>query len=367
MAARAQNLAEEAVLVFPGGMDRSLDYAHQATGSRRRVVGASSLAYDPARANYADWVRLPLVTEPAFEGALRDAVEGKKIGEIFTPHPMIGDYLERRLAEIAPGVRLVHESLLDVPETYRRLTRAVDALTDGPWDVAGPPPRTEELGRIERYALFNHARTLPGQCDNEKIWAICEVLRRCPPGDLVEIGSLWGKSAFVLTWLARRFAIGPVLCIDPWSAETRHQHDEGGKVNAFADRMDFDAAFEIFQINLADFDGRWINFLRSTSQEAVAVYTEKHDVRSETFGRTRYAGQIAFLHIDGNHDHASVADDIALWAPLVMPGGWIMLDDYRWAFGHGPKLAGENLLSVYAGRIGAAFVADSALFLWLEG
>ncbi|KKL27784.1 hypothetical protein LCGC14_2381690, partial [marine sediment metagenome] len=43
----------------------------------------------------------------------------------------IGDYLERRLAEIAPGVRLVHESLFDVPETYRRLTRAADALAEG--------------------------------------------------------------------------------------------------------------------------------------------------------------------------------------------------------------------------------------------
>ncbi len=221
------------------------------------------------------------------------------------------------------------------------------------------------LDPIEAHGLFQSAAGVPGQCAIEKIWALAELARRCPPGDWVETGSLWGKSAAALAWLARRYNRGPLLCIDPWSAEARHQFDKGGPVNAWADRMDFDLAFRIFRTNLAMVGGEVANFLRAPSAEAAADYRPGLEIDNPGQGRTRYAGRIALLHIDGNHDEAFVAQDVAPWAPHLVAGGWIVLDDYLWHLGDGPREVGDRFLAEQRERIDCAFVAAGALFVRL--
>lgn len=75
---------------------------------------------------------------------------------------------------------------------------------------------------------LRHASTIPGMCDDEKISALYEVARHCNSGDVVEIGSAYGKSAFVLTQLADYYAIGKTLCVDPWKSEYLVKHDAAG-------------------------------------------------------------------------------------------------------------------------------------------
>ena len=75
-----------------------------------------------------------------------------------------------------------------------------------------------------------------------------------PPGDVVEIGSWWGRSAALLVWLARRYDIGPVLCVDPWDEACM---DQG---NALLDQtsadLDTEEALRMFEINLAPLAGK---------------------------------------------------------------------------------------------------------------
>ena len=54
-------------------------------------------------------------------------------------------------------------------------------------------------------------------------------------------------------------------------------------------------------------------------------------------------------------------DDIPGACDLVVPCGWIILDDYTWKAGDGPKVAGDRYLRENMGRISHAFIMGGAL------
>ena len=108
------------------------------------------------------------------------------------------------------------------------------------------------------------------------------------------------------------------------------------------------------------------NYLRTTSTDAGARYRAARDITSAEFGTTRYAGKVSFIHIDGNHDYACVKADYETWRPLMLPGGWIILDDYVWQHGDGPRRLGDEVLQAERDHFQRAFVAGKALFLQLK-
>ena len=66
------------------------------------------------------------------------------------------------------------------------------------------------------------------------------------------------------------------------------------------DEAPMDDIFDAFRMNLAPFLGL-ANYARERSEEAAFRYAHEHYFTTEDFGRTAYAGEIALLHIDGNH------------------------------------------------------------------
>ena len=108
-----------------------------------------------------------------------------------------------------------------------------------------------------------------------------------------------------------------------------------------------------------------VNYLRLPSVDAAVEYRRDRMVETEAFGRTQYSGSIALLHIDGNHGYAEVQADMASWCDLVRPGGWIVMDDYAWAYGDGPRRATDAFLEQHAARISCAFFSGGALFIQL--
>lgn len=224
------------------------------------------------------------------------------------------------------------------------------------------------LSQIEAAALLRHADVMPGMCDHDKIRALCEIARRCPQGDIVEIGSWCGKSAFVLLRLALHYGIGKLLCVDPWSSGEIVRNDAGGLVDSITDSVDLaiEQALPVFQLNLLPYAKGDLNYLRMPSVEAATRYRTRNPVESEAFGSTPYDGRIALLHIDGNHGLESVTADLAAWGDLVKPQGWIIFDDYFWPYGDGPKTVGDGFLREKAETIASAFVMGSALFVQLK-
>jgi hypothetical protein len=222
-----------------------------------------------------------------------------------------------------------------------------------------PLPSETEMAGLSRYAEI-----IPGMCDGDKFHALLEIARRSAPGDIVEIGSWWGKSAFIFAWLARHFGIGKLLCVDPWNNALLVQGET--IVDSGSAQVDAEEALRVFQIGLLPFNAGHINYLHMTSVAGAAFYAGSRSVNTEAFGKTEYAGRISILHIDGNHAYGAVKADIESWRPFMREGGWIVFDDYVWPFGDGPRRAGDEFLENNRSGITTAFVMGTALFIQLR-
>ena len=227
--------------------------------------------------------------------------------------------------------------------------------------------RRHILKKIEVEASTATALKIRGESSPIKLLSLCAIATSAPNGDIVEIGSLRGRSAFLLGWLARRYELGNVLCIDPWNNALARQHEAPDLVNEVLENaVDFSKIFREFLDNLIPYFHKTFNYLRTSSEEGHSLYTRTRTVHTDEFGTTDYAGRIAILHIDGNHDYEQVNKDLHLWLPLLKPGGWLVLDDYNWCFGDGPKRCGDFLLKNGRDEIEYAFVIGDALFVRMK-
>ncbi len=356
-------MRSRSALVFPAGMPTSLVWARHASGNGIRIVGASSLPHDPARANYPEWASLPWLGDADFPDALRRCLIEKHIDTVFTSHPVVWFRLRELLPKIAPDARLEPEQPWAAELSDYREYRVIAArLKRDPLEV-GSGDSAPRMPLIKLAALVRLFQLVPGQCDDAKLEALVAIFRRMPPGDLVEIGSLWGRSAVALAFLANHYKIGSLLCVDPWQSAEIHQGIAA--VDAVFDDVPLEEIFEAFRINLAAFEGS-VNYARSRSADAASTYGAGSSFFTEDFGRTLYSGEIALLHIDGNHALEAVRTDIAAWRSFVRPGGWIVFDDYCWPFGDGPRVAADEFLVESSARLAAAFVAGGALFVQLS-
>lgn len=350
------------ILVFPAGMPRSLAFLEHALAEGQWVIGSSSLGYDPVRERYPQWVYLPYITSTDFVQSLQRVINDFEIDGVYTPNPVVWNFLHRCINTLLPNVTLINASpVASEVAPFRKALHFGQLIINNPLLLAAVCTPQSSISSLEISAIFHHADSIPGMCDQEKIRALCELFRYCPEGDVVEIGSWWGKSAFVLARLAICYSVGKLLCVDPWSNAHLVQNDKKGLVDSVP--VDADEALTIFQINLLPYGHGAVNYLRLPSVNAAAIYRDRPVVNTASFGETKYAGRIAVLHIDGNHSYVRAHSDVSAWADLVTPGGWIVIDDYIWPYGDGPQRVGDEFLAANSAYIHCAFVMGSALFV----
>jgi hypothetical protein len=354
-------VTDRATLVFPAGMPSALAWARQALMAGARLVGASSLVNDPAQDQYPEWTSLPWISDPGFAASLGRCLTEMRLETVFTAHPIVAARLRELLPETAPNVRLKSENAWSGHSADYNVYRRIAARFDRePLELSVSGVAKPRLTLLQFAALVRLFQLTPGQCGSQKLEALAAVFRFLPAGDLVEIGSFWGRSAVALAQLARHYRIGKLLCVDPWCLEELYQGIP--QLDALTEEAQMAGAFEGFRINMSPFAG-FVNYNRARSIDAASVYGARACFTTEDFGHTNYTGSISLLHIDGNHALDAVRSDIARWRKWVQPGGWIVFDDYCWSFGDGPRIAADEFCREFDGSLANGFVIDGSLFL----
>lgn len=352
---------QKVTLVFPAVGEEALAYVRTAKAKGEMVVCASSIAGDTAFADFGSVRALPSIHDLGFQDAFLALVAQEFVGVVFSPVSTVYAFLRQFLPAHCPGVQLIGDSPVQRQMDQHRLLMSKAAIYY-PW-IEMCAEIDCKVSRVDVAAVLRQASLIYGESNDEKLAAMMGVFATAPFGDVVEIGSLMGRSAFVLLFLARHFSIGNLLTIDPWSALECTQNDSPSTLQLVSDEWDYEVIREGFAVNLAAFGFKDNAHLRMPSSDGFSHYDKTSQAMSLGGHRVSYTGKVAVIHIDGNHDYSSVKQDCQLWLSKLTHGAWLILDDYIWAHGDGPYHTGNELLREEAARIDRAFVSGKALFV----
>lgn len=350
-----------ATLVFPAVGLNAAAYIGEARLRSERVVCASSMPSDDICGEFGDILHLPSIYHDDFERAFLALIEEQTIARLFCPVSTVYAFMKQFLSLHRLDVQFIGSSpVRQQMELHRQLmVRTSKLLAFVGLCAAGTP----SLSRLEVAGVLRQASLIYGESNDDKLAAMMGVLASAPSGDVVEIGSLMGRSAFVLLYLARRYRMGSLLSIDPWSAAECIQHESPDALQTVTDEWDYEVLREGFFVNLAPFTSSDHAHIRARSNDAFELYARGDVIRTVRGDPVDYVGKIAVIHIDGNHDYDCVKNDCELWLSKMLPGSWLILDDYIWTHGNGPHRTGNDLLEEDADRIESAFVCGKALFV----
>lgn len=353
-----------ATLVFPAVNQTAIEYLKSARQRGEPVICAASVANEEIAAECGGLHHLPSIYDEDFSRAFLTLVEEQFICHLFCPVSTVYAFMVQFISTHRLDIKLIGQSpVRQQIEQHRQLmTRARRLLPLVELCADGAPT----LSLLEVAGVLRQASLIYGESNDDKLAAMMGISVSAPAGDVVEIGSLMGRSAFVLLYLAWRYNIGPVLTIDPWRAADCIQRESPDSLQIVTDEWDYEVLSEGFMVNMIPFRADDHAHIRLTSEDAFKVYAKGDTILSPMGKRVAYSGKIAVIHIDGNHDYDCVKKDCELWLGRMLPGSWLILDDYIWSHGDGPYRAGNELLHDQPDRIECAFVCGKALFVKLR-
>ena len=350
-----------ATLVFPAVNEAAEAYVTAARARGEETICAASVTDGEISGVRDDLHRLPPIYDEQFSETFLALAAAQSVGRLFCPVASVHDFMARFIDSQNLAIQLIGQSpIRQQVEQHRRLMARARRLLPLVEQCAGPVPC---LSLLDVAGVLRQASQIYGESNDDKLAAMMGIMASAPPGDVIEIGALMGRSAFVLLYLAWRYRVGPVLTVDPWRADNAVQRRSPQALQTLVDEWDFEVMREGFFVNMVPLRADDHSHLRLPSEEAFAVYAQDSARTYSASSKVAYSGQIAAIHIDGNHDHDLVGKDCRLWLGRMLPGSWLILDDYIWAHGDGPYRVGNDLLREQGKRIARAFVCGKALFV----
>lgn len=122
----------------------------------------------------------------------------------------------------------------------------------------------------------------------------------------VEVGTAQGKN---MSRILKHTDVPKIWSIDPY--EFYEGYEEDNDANAGKERIKSNYA-KASKTVLAD---ERVTHLRQKSAEAAPSFSEK---------------SIDLIFIDANHEYEYVLEDLQLWWPKVVEGGFMVMHDYTW-------------------------------------
>jgi predicted O-methyltransferase YrrM len=161
-----------------------------------------------------------------------------------------------------------------------------------------------------------------GGCSNSRCNAIKDAVISTNARICVEIGVFRGSSLMCFAE-ALEDTRGHVFGIDPYEIDALKNQVPDKKMHDYIYNTLFteqkvldDMRSELIETIKVNNLEKTVSLIREKSKDAYPSMEEL---------------LIDVLHIDGNHDYKYVSQDIILYLPLVRKGGYIIMDDTKWA------------------------------------
>jgi len=305
--------------------------------------GKEAQAYADAAEDRGEEVRciypdmLPRIHSEAFLRAFVTMGEFLQASHIYCPAASVHHFMRKLIDDHNLPIKVIGNSPIQkAMDEHRALMARAHELQP-----------LAKIPEIELAGILKVAMNIYGESCDEKIAAMIGVFDDCATqGHVVEIGCLAGRTACVLGYMSERSGIRSLITIDPHSAIEGVQKDSPALMADLTNEWDWETLAAMFAVN----NVFTINHTHARCSSA------SPDVDTSAIS-------ISVLHIDGNHDYAAAKSDCDKFASRIIPGGWLILDDYEWAHGDGPRRAGDELLEDRAEEIERHFVCGKALFV----
>ncbi|GAC19914.1 class I SAM-dependent methyltransferase [Paraglaciecola arctica] len=358
------------ILIFPCDTIEALVKVKEFKLIGINTIGANSQNTEYVSSNilFNEIYKLPHVFNNSFKQCFLDLIANQKITHVWSSLIPINSEIPKILMELNLKVEMLSAEPVALNQS---MFQVVSAEFDAKYlylkrlshSLSHKQKLTDSLTKY----ILNTALAVPGESHFDKLLTITQIYETVPNHtDIVEIGTLWGRTAKLFSCLNKVFNKGNLLCIDPWASGESIVQNTNTNLDKLSLNIDGNGHFSIFLSHLVSDNQSLINYIRDFSTAAYDKYlTKKGTIVTDEFGITHYEKRIGLLHIDGNHKYESVKEDIENYAALVVAGGWIIFDDYNWVYGDGVTIAADEYLNINAEKIDMVFFCGGALFVKL--
>lgn len=343
----------EKILIIPANTTESLDEYFCLKTDENHIIGASSVDLDFSSGIYDQHYKIPWITEENFTEKINDIIEQEKITKVICTHLGIYRTIENKISN-----KLLEK--IEEKDIYRIIKEGTETRT-----IQHHKYLDKKINYIEFKSLFNYFLQISGNCSEDKFVELINTGSNSPKGDFIEIGSFYGKSALALGWAAKKNNYN-LLCIDPWETINKVQEEVHKSIYLRSEIKLNSTLKKTFISNSHLILNGTLNYFQGYSNDAFECYKNEGFFSSPEFGNTQFKKEISYLHIDGSHDYQYVKSDIIKWSQYLLPGAWMVIDDYHWCYGDGPKLAADEFLQENIHKIEKSYFCGGALFIQMK-
>ncbi len=213
----------EITLVFPASHPEGINYVLEARERGEMVVAASSQWDSDAISELGEILQLPYINDESFHAAFEVLRAKFGVTRVYAPAMAVFTWFKNQISKGSVSITLVGWS--PVAREALRVQKLMELAARYKSFISTCSEFSNALSDVEIAANFRMAGQIFGESNNDKIAAMMAVFGTAPRGDVLEVGSLAGKSASILHAMARKYQVGPVLAIDPWLSMASEQLD----------------------------------------------------------------------------------------------------------------------------------------------
>lgn len=174
---------------------------------------------------------------------------------------------------------------------------------------SGPTQRRPDVARFPFSREFKEVR---GATPDEIGMTLADFALQVPEDqEIVELGVFQGRTALIMAWGAKQGHGAHVTGIDPWDLEGNVYDPPFTEIDS--------KRWAEYRINELGYSDR-ISLVQAFSHDVAEVW--------DADGQDALGGRVGLLYVDGDHTKEGARRDIEVWAPHLVEGAVIAVDDY---------------------------------------